>query len=141
MAKVKADELDAVVLPGGYGAAKCLSTFAVEGSKASVHPAVEKLLRAVHEQRKPIGAICIAPAVIARLFGSEGVQVTIGNDPGTASEIEKCGARHVKRAVNEVMVDDKHKVVTTPAYMYGDERLSRIAEGIDRCVKAVLEMA
>src|SRR6185503_14299948 len=65
IAKVKAADLDALVLPGGYGAAKNLSNFATAGSKARVEPSVGRLLREMHKAKKPIAALCIAPTVLA----------------------------------------------------------------------------
>ncbi|TBR17272.1 isoprenoid biosynthesis protein ElbB, partial [bacterium] len=114
---VDADSLDAVVLPGGFGAAKNLCDFADKGPACTVNPDVEKLLKAVHAAGKPIGAICIAPALLARLFGKERPALTIGNDSGTATAIEKCGARHEVCGIGGVVVDEKGRFVTTPAYM------------------------
>jgi len=137
----KAKDLDAVVLPGGFGAALNLSDFATKGPDATVHPAVASLLREMHAARKPIGAICIAPAVVARALGASHPKVTIGNDAGTAKAIEACGAVHEDCPVDRAVVDRENRIATTPAYMFGDAPLRQIADGIDRCVAAVVEMA
>src|SRR6185437_7074872 len=90
--ELKVDDFDALVFPGGFGAALHLCTFAREGAKAKVLPEVERVITQFHKASKPIGGICIAPALIARVLGSEGITVTIGNDQATASEITKTGA-------------------------------------------------
>ncbi len=136
---VKANEIDALILPGGYGAAKNLSTFAITGDACSVNPEVQRLVREVHAAGKPIGAICIAPAVMAKVFGQEHVELTVGNDPDTAKALTKMGAKHIERTVREIHVDRKQKVVSTPAYMLA-QSVKEAAEGIERLVKAVLEM-
>lgn len=137
---VRADELDGIVLPGGYGAAKNISTFATEGAGCSVDPGVAALLRGLHAAGKPIAALCIAPAVIAALFGkSLQPEITIGNDPGTARALESMGARHREAAVTEVVVDRKNRIVTTPCYMY-EARIREVAAGIDQAVRELLAL-
>jgi enhancing lycopene biosynthesis protein 2 len=138
--QVKAAELDALVLPGGFGAALNLCDFAKKGAAASVNPAVARLVREIYAEKKPIGAICIAPALVAAILGKEaGPTLTIGNDIGTAAEIEKTGSRHKECQVSDVMVDKENRIVSTPAYMLAN-RISETYEGISKCVKAVVEM-
>jgi enhancing lycopene biosynthesis protein 2 len=140
LAKVSAAELDALILPGGFGVAKNLCTFAVEGRQMRVLPAVEALIRAMRVAGKPMGFVCIAPVVAARVLGAEGVRLTIGDDADTAAAIESWGARHVACPVDQVVLDDRLKVVSTPAYMLGPW-IADVAEGIDKLVAAVLERA
>jgi enhancing lycopene biosynthesis protein 2 len=141
VAEVGADELDAVVLPGGFGAAKNLCTFAKDGAEAQVDAGVARLLKEMHSKKKPIGALCIAPALVAKLFGADHkVQLTIGSDPGTASALEKMGARHRKAAADEVVVDAANRIATVPCYMLA-ERISQVASGAENLVRKVLEMA
>jgi enhancing lycopene biosynthesis protein 2 len=140
LARINAADLDALILPGGYGVAKNLCTFAVEGREMKVLPAVEALVRAMRAAGKPMGFICIAPVVAARVLGAEGVQLTIGNDPETAGALESWGAHHVACRVDEIAVDRRLKVVSTPAYMLGPW-IAAVAEGIDKLVGAVLELA
>ncbi|HAZ14030.1 MAG: isoprenoid biosynthesis protein ElbB [Bdellovibrionales bacterium GWA2_49_15] len=139
--KVRPDSLDALILPGGYGVAKNLCKFAFDGSKATVLPEVKVLVNIIHQQQKPIGAICIAPALIALLFGQEHIRLTIGSDPDTAQEIEKTGAKHVVCAVDQICADQVSKIVTTPAYMYSDAKLHEMYAGIEKCVAQVLAWA
>jgi enhancing lycopene biosynthesis protein 2 len=139
VATVKADELDGLVLPGGFGAAKNLCDFAVKGSTCVVHPEVARLVREVHGQGKPVGAVCIAPAVVAKVLGGERPKLTIGTDEDTAAGLEKMGAQHVACAVAELVVDREKKLVSTPAYMLG-KRIGEVAEGIDKAIDALLEM-
>lgn len=137
---VKAADLDAIVFPGGFGAAKNLCDFAVKGATASVHPEVGRLLKEIIAAKKPIGAICIAPALIAAALGRVNTPtLTIGNDAGTAAEINKTGAIHQECPVTELVVDKKNKIVSTPAYMLAT-RISEAYEGIEKCVKEVVKM-
>jgi enhancing lycopene biosynthesis protein 2 len=141
VAKIGAADLDAILLPGGFGAAKNLSTFADEGEKAHVDPGVAALLLAMHAAQKPIAALCIAPAVIAAVLGREfHPELTIGDDAATAMKIEGLGARHIKADSTGVVVDRKNRIVTTPCYMLAT-RISQVAEGAEKAVRALLEMA
>lgn len=138
---VKAADLDALVFPGGFGAALNLCDFAQKGAAASVNPEVARLVQEVHAAKKPIGAICIAPALIATILGKDvHPTLTIGTDAGTAAEIEKTGAKHQDCPVTDFVVDKENKIVSTPAYMLA-ETISEVYEGIGKCVKAVVEMA
>lgn len=138
--EVSADDLDALILPGGFGAAKNLCDFAVQGSGCEVDPGVAELVRAVHAQGKPVAAVCIAPALIAKVLGGEGPSVTIGTDLDTAEAIEEMGAHHVNCPVREFVVDEERKIITTPAYMLA-QNISEAAAGIDKAVAELLRLA
>jgi enhancing lycopene biosynthesis protein 2 len=138
VAAVTADDLDALIIPGGFGAAKNLSTFAVDGAQAEVDPGVRRLIRDMFSARKPLGFICISPAVAARVLGETGVELTIGNDADTAAAMEACGARHVVCGVREIHIDPQRKVVSTPAYMLGKDILE-VSDGIGKLVQTVVE--
>ncbi len=135
---VKSDDLDGLVIPGGYGVAKNLCEFAFKGHQASTNDKVKNLILDLYKAKKPIGALCIAPALIGLVLGEHGVQVTIGDDKEMAQEIEKTGAKHINKEANEAHADETHKIVSTPAYMYGEARLSDINQGITKCVDQVL---
>ncbi len=127
-------------MPGGYGAAKNLSDFATKGADATVHPEVARLLREAHAAHKPIGAICISPAVVALVLGkSAQPTLTIGSDPGTASALEAAGARHRECEVTDCVVDKANQIVSTPAYMC-DAGVHEVAAGIGKLVDAVMAM-
>jgi enhancing lycopene biosynthesis protein 2 len=118
LAEVDPAAFDAVVLPGGFGAAKNLCTFAVDGDACTVNPEVEAFLKGAKAAGKVIGAMCIAPVILARVFGPElSPAVTIGNDAATAELIVKMGARHIDCAPDQCVVDEPNNMVTTPAYM------------------------
>lgn len=133
------DEIDALILPGGFGAAKNLSDFAVSGPKAKVHPEVQRILEQMLAKGKPIGALCIAPATVTRALAPHEPEVTIGNDPGTAAAIETMGGHHRHCEVDDFVVDSKNKIVSTPAYMLGPG-IKDIAKGIEKTVKEVLAL-
>jgi enhancing lycopene biosynthesis protein 2 len=132
--------LDALVLPGGFGAALNLSDFALKGTAATVDADLERLLLAMHEAGKPIGAICIAPAVLAKVFGRLAPRLTIGRDRGTAEALTALGAVHVEAAVTDCVVDPKNRLVTTPAYMYDDARIADVYQGIRKLAEEVVKL-
>jgi len=135
--KFNPDEFDGLVLPGGFGVAKNLSTWAFDGADASVLPLVEDAIRGMVSLNKPVGALCIAPVLLARIFGE--VNVTIGDDPGTIRALDSLGASHMKAAHTDVVVDTKHNLVTTPAYML-DCTIEQIAEAAEKLVKAMKDL-
>ncbi|MBS3758916.1 MAG: isoprenoid biosynthesis glyoxalase ElbB [Desulfobacterales bacterium] len=137
---VEAAELDALIMPGGFGAAKNLSDFAIKGKDTEVAADVSRILNALSDAGKPIGAICISPAVIARALAHRHPEVTIGNDFGTAEAIETMGAKHMACRVDQIHIDRQNKIVTTPAYMLGPS-IKDVAVGIEKLVDAVLTMA
>lgn len=141
VAGVSADELDALILPGGFGAAKNLCDFAERGAQCDIVPEVEKLVGDMLAQRKPIGAICIAPALLGRVATKRGLEprLTIGNDPGTAAMLREMGCVHEERGVTEIAIDEQNKLVTTPAYMLGPGPAA-VFEGVRKLVEQVLRM-
>ena len=136
LSRFDARNFDAIIFPGGFGAAKNLSTVAFDGPNAKVNSDVTVAVRTMHKAGKPIGALCIAPAVIARILGH--VEVTIGNDPGTAGAIEQMGGKHIRATHGEVVVDKANKVFTTPCYML-DATIVQIYEGASNIVREVLK--
>jgi enhancing lycopene biosynthesis protein 2 len=136
----RAADLDALILPGGFGAANNLCSWATEGVRMKVEPRLERLILDVHAAGKPLGFLCIAPVIAAKLLGRQGVRLTVGHDSGTAAGLRELGAEHVACSVEEICVDQRLKVVSTPAYMLGPS-IGPVSKGIDRLVSAVLEMA
>jgi enhancing lycopene biosynthesis protein 2 len=133
-------DFDAIVFPGGFGGAKNLSDFAVRGGEAEVQASVTNAVRSTHAMSKPIGFICITPASVGALtLGGDGVELTIGNDPDTASVVVQCGAKHTDCPVENVVVDFENKVVSTPAYMLGPG-VSDVRKGISNLVNEVLKL-
>lgn len=132
---------DALAFVGGFGAAKNLSDWAFKGSKCTVLPEVEKYIKAFHQETKPIAAICIAPVLLAKVLGSERVTVTLGDDKETIAEVLKTGAQHEVCPVDDYVTDRETKVITTPAYMYGNAKPHEIFKGISGLAKELVEMA
>lgn len=132
----KAEDFDAILLPGGFGAAKNLSTFAFDGPNCNVNGDVENAIRAMKEKNKPIGALCISPVIVAKILGN--VKLTIGQDKDTADAVEQMGAKHEQTDHGEVVLDKENKVFTTPCYML-DADILQIGEGADNIVKAMME--
>lgn len=137
--EVRAADIDGLIIPGGFGAAKNLSNFAVKGKDAVVNKDVNRLLNEMVSAEKPIGAICIAPATLTKALKEKNPEVTIGNDIGTAGAIEAMGGKHQECSVDMIHVDIDNKLVTTPAYMLGPG-IKDVAVGIEKLVNKVLEL-
>ncbi|BCX71155.1 MULTISPECIES: isoprenoid biosynthesis glyoxalase ElbB [Pseudomonas] len=133
-----AEDFDALIIPGGFGSAKNLSNFAIEGTGCTVQPEVLALTEAFAEAGKPVGLICISPALAAKIYGP-GVTCTIGNDADTAAALNKMGATHKDCAVSDIVEDKARKLVSTPAYMLA-QSISEAASGINKLVDRVLEL-
>lgn len=137
---VMASDIDGLIIPGGFGAAKNLSDFAIKGPDAFVNPEVQRLLDELLSAKKPVGALCIAPATLTKAMSGKNPEVTIGSDQGTAAAIESMGGVHKICAVDMIHVDEKNNVVTTPAYMLGPG-IKDVAAGIEKLVAKVVELA
>lgn len=132
----KAEALDALIVPGGFGAAKNLSNFAAQGSQCEVDDDLKALALQMHQLGKPLGFICIAPALLPKIFDFP-LRLTIGTDIDTAEVIEEMGGEHVPCPVEDIVVDEDNKIVTTPAYMLA-QTIAEAAAGIDKLVARVL---
>lgn len=129
--------MDALVLPGGFGAAKNLCTYAFDGPNCKVQPDVAKAIKAIHQAGKPIGALCIAPVIVAKVLGKG--TLTIGQDSTTAEHLAAMGAQNQPASQGEIAVDAANKIVTTPCYML-ESRIDQVAEGVDKLVATMLKM-
>ena len=140
LSELRPENFDAIILPGGFGAAKNLCDFAFKGSAGTVLPALATVLQEFHSKRKPIGAVCIAPAILAMTFRNVALELTLGAPGEAAQEIEKLGHRHVVCQASDCHVDRQNRVVTSPAYMYDQAPLHEIFDGIRRCVAEVITL-
>lgn len=138
IAGVTSDNLDALIFPGGFGVSKNLSDYAMSGMECSVNPDVLRLSREVHNDQKPIGVICIAPAIMAKILAGD-TELTIGFDEQTAADIDAMGAKHVLCPVDKIVIDKEKKVVSTPAYMEA-KSIKEAASGIEKLVAEILSM-
>jgi len=129
-------EFDGLLFPGGFGAAKNLSSWAFDGPDATVLPGVEKAIKGMIEAGKPIGALCISPVILAKVLGE--VKLTIGQDEATAAGVQSLGATHVNTDHGEVVVDEARRIITTPCYML-DATIDQIDVGARAVIKAMLE--
>jgi enhancing lycopene biosynthesis protein 2 len=141
LATARAADLDALIFPGGYGAAKNLCTFAADGASCRVNADVERILVDMHQAHKPIGLACIAPVIAARVFGKLGLKptLTIGTDPTTAAAIESMGGKHQNVGETDIAIDEKNRLVSTPCYM-NTVGPATVFEGASKMVEAVLRM-
>lgn len=133
-------DYDALIIPGGSGTAKNLCDFASSGAKMTVDPAVTEWILSFQNMGKPIGAICIAPILLAKIFGSKKIKLTLGTqDNDAAKAATTMGATHVACSSLDIVVDDRLNIVTTPAYMY-DTDIKSVATGIRKLVHAILAL-
>lgn len=139
LSQASANDLDALIVPGGFGAAKNLSNFASLGSECTVDSSLKTLALEMHEAGKPLGFMCIAPAMLPKIFDFP-LRLTIGTDIDTAEVLEEMGAEHVPCPVDDIVVDEGNKVVTTPAYMLAED-IAQAASGIEKLVARVLVLA
>jgi enhancing lycopene biosynthesis protein 2 len=137
--EARIQDFDALIVPGGFGAAKNLCDFAVNGAAMHVQQDFLAFAQAMHKSGKPVGLICIAPTMAAAICGA-GVKTTIGNDADTAAAINATGAKHCECLVRDICVDREKKLVTTPAYMLA-QSIAEANEGIGKLVKEVLALA
>lgn len=135
----KAQDFDALIIPGGFGAAKNLCDFAFSGENTQVHPEVARMVADMRQADKPLGFICIAPAMIPKLY-PQNTQLSIGQDKETVAKIEKMGGVHINCLVQDIVIDKAHKVVSTPAYMLANS-IIEAQQGITKLVAAVLNMS
>lgn len=137
LARFTPDDYDALIIPGGFGVAKNLCDYAFDQEINTVNPDLENAILKMHKRNKPIGALCIAPILLARLISD--ATITIGQDTGTAQAVEKMGASHCPTDHGEIAIDRQNKLVTTPCYML-DARVDQIAEGAEKLVNACLAL-
>ena len=141
MAEVTGNDLDALIIPGGFGVAKNLSDYAMAGSDCAVNPDVYRLIAELRVMEKPIGAICIAPVMMAKILGEQedSANMTIGYDETTSTDILSMGSKHVECPVSEMIIDKEKKIVTTPAYMEA-KSIKEAADGIEKLINQILSM-
>ena len=142
LTELDVDQFDAVVFPGGFGVAKNFCTFAVDGPNCRIDDDVQRVIRDAVTKGKVIGTICISPACTARALQGEidGARLTIGTDKGTMDALKTMKAEPVSAEVTDIVVDEKLKIVSTPAYMLGPN-IANVAKGIEKLVKQVIQMA
>lgn len=128
-------DFDFLLIPGGFGVAKNLCDFAFKGFDCKVNPDVANTIKQMHQAGKPIGALCISPVLISQVLGD--VKITIGQDKATIENIEKMGSKHIETSHGEVIVDEEHKIFTSPCYML-DANILQIYAGATNIVKAML---
>ncbi|MDP6850710.1 MAG: isoprenoid biosynthesis glyoxalase ElbB [Planctomycetota bacterium] len=140
--ELNSKDWDALIFPGGFGAAKNLSDFALRGADCEVDEVISRLIQETHAEGKPCGFICIAPAICAAVFRETSVcpELTIGSDEGTAEALEAMGAKHIICPVNDIHIDETNNILSTPAYMLA-ENIAQVAEGIEKLVKTLVERA
>ncbi|NYA44572.1 isoprenoid biosynthesis glyoxalase ElbB [Serratia fonticola] len=138
LSQADAEQLDALIVPGGFGAAKNLSSFATQGAECSVDPDLSKLILEMHKRNKPMGLMCITPTLLPKVL-DQPLRLTIGNDPDLGEVIDAMGGEPVICPVDDIVVDIENKVVTTPAYMLA-QSIGEAAQGIDKLVSRVLDL-
>jgi enhancing lycopene biosynthesis protein 2 len=140
--KVSVEDYDGFIFPGGFGAAKNLCTFAIDGPACQVNPDVTRVIKAAYHAKKPLAFVCIAPVLAAKVLGNENIPagLTIGDDEETAEAINDMGAKHYICSVREAHIDAEHRIISTPAYMKA-QSISEVYAGAQSTVDALLKLA
>lgn len=137
LSELNASEFDALIMPGGFGAAKNLATIAFEGAAGTVNGMVKNVIDAFVKSEKPVGSICISPAIVGVALKNQNPKLTLGNE---SNMLEEIGVQSSKCNTDDIVFDSRLKLVSTPAYMHND-RLSKISDGIAKLVKKVVEIS
>ena len=124
------NEFSGIIIPGGFGAVQNLCDFAIEHRNMSVLPDLQRFVQTLYEQKKPLGFICIAPALITRILGSN-ITFTIGNDEKIRNEVTAMGGNPVDCASDDIVIDTQHNIVSTPAFMNA-KSLNEIYRGVTK---------
>jgi len=143
LSTLDANAFDALIIPGGTGVTKNLCDFATKGHEFTVLPDLETVVRNFHVLKKPIGLICIAPILAARIFGTRsngpGCRITLGSDQTASDAAATLGATPIAKGVTEIQFDDKNRLYSTPAYMHADARPHQVYEGIGKMIDLMLK--
>jgi enhancing lycopene biosynthesis protein 2 len=140
VSEVSAHDLDALIVPGGFGVVQNLCTYATDGLQASVNEQVKRLVGEMSTLRKPIGALCIAPILIALCLPEKAPRLTTGTDAKTTLDLQRLGAEAIESGVTDIVVDERLNIVSTPAFMLAGNALEAEA-GINKLVQKVLQLA
>lgn len=142
LATISMKDYDALVLPGGIGVAKNLCTYAYDGLKATVDPEVKRIINEAYDHKKPIGAVCISPALVALSLVEKNpnIVLTLGTDPDTNKMLESIGVKSKECLTTAFIKDEQNRIACSPAYMHGSSRISELEQGISQCIKTVIEM-
>ena len=143
LASISMKDYDALVIPGGFGVAKNLCTFAFDGPEANIHPEADRIINEAYDFKKPIGAICISPALIALSLGKKhpGIHLTLGTDQEPLDALSKMGTKPQSCLTSAFVLDEQNKIASTPAYMHGNSSISELEKGISLCVQSIVDMA
>lgn len=139
LSDVNVGDYDGFMFPGGFGAAKNLCDFAVAGSNCTVEPSVERFIMAAHAAGKPLCFVCIAPVILARIFGNDGVTITIGDDQEAIAAVAEMGAEHQACQVKQLVIDEQNRLITSPAYMKAGN-ICDLFDDVTNSVNALLAM-
>ncbi|EAT59755.1 isoprenoid biosynthesis glyoxalase ElbB [Chlorobium ferrooxidans] len=132
-------DLDALILVGGYGAAKNLCNYESKGPECEVLPEITSALRSFYNAGKPLGFMCISPVIAAKVLGDQQIELTTGIDKETAGHLKAMGARHIECSASNAIVSKQGKIVSTPAYML-DSSIAEVAKGIEKLVTEIIAM-
>ena len=135
--KFNANDYDALLFPGGTGTAKNIFTYAIDGIDFKVNKEVEKAIKDIHAQGKPIGAMCIAPLMVAKVLGNVNVTMGSGNCR-QAKELPMIGCKHTETTHGGVAIDKENKVYSTPCFML-DATLKDVYQGAWNLVEAMIK--
>ena len=141
LTECNSDNFDALILPGGFGALKNFTNYPAEDGIWEVNKDIKEIILAFHTQKKPIGAICIFPSILAILFKDEPIVVTTGLNPESKKLIDFTKAHVELIDSDEIVVDPLHLFVSTPAFMNGESSLHKTYCGIEKLTTKIIELS
>ena len=131
-------DYDAIIFPGGMGTVYNWCDYAEKGVNCTVLPEIAQAMETAYLSGKWVGAMCIAPVIVAKVLGKYGVHITIGNDPQTASNVIQMGAIHEERTATQACIDKEHHIATTPCYMLA-KSIKEIYAGNTALIKGIID--
>jgi enhancing lycopene biosynthesis protein 2 len=142
-------DIDALIIPGGFGSAKNFTSWAFDGPAGTILPEVKLLLVNLVNVGKPIVALCVSPVVIAKAFEGSTIHPTLSlgssSEPspydiyGFNAGLEQTGAVTEERTIREVLIDPVNRIICAPCYMM-NARITEIYANINQAMMALNEI-
>ncbi len=129
-----------LVIPGGFGVLKNNSNFPSELSEMIINTELEQIVKAFHEAKKVICAICIVPSILALIFKDKNVTLCTGLAPNYLKELEFTNNNIIAISSSDCIIDNDNKLITTPAFM-NDAPFNVVYEGIEKAISEMIKLS
>ncbi len=149
LAEVTSASLDALVVPGGFGAAKNLTKWAFSGPEGEINQQVKRIITEMVQSKKPIVGLCMGPTVIAKALEDTGLKqhLTVGTTKETSpyeidaisAGMEKIGAVVEMKTIKEISIDVENRIISAPCYMM-EGSITDVRDNIKQAIDELFEM-